>query len=104
MHRAAVESMFGFVQHGDEIEFRPCLPAAWNEAEIVLTRAGKKLRIVFTRTDAPPAGVLAGMPALQSGERLRWSALPAEAARRIVLGPLATAPAEPAERAQLPVG
>ena len=56
MHRAAIESMFGFVQHGDEIEFRPCLPADWNEAEMVLSRDGKKLRVLFSRADDGLAG------------------------------------------------
>ena len=93
MHRAAVESMFGLVQLGDEIEFRPCLPSAWNEAEMVLKRNGKTLRVVFARADAalPPAAP--GMPALQPGERLRWSTLPPESTCRIVLA----APAEPVD-------
>jgi cellobiose phosphorylase len=92
--------MFGLIQHGDEIEFRPCLPAAWNEAEIVLTRAGKKLRVMFSRSAATSPGVVA----LQPGERLRWSTLPTEAAYGVVLGALATPPVEPVQEARLPVG
>ncbi len=98
MHRAAVESMFGLVQHGDEIEFRPCLPAAWNEAEMLLQRDGKKLRVLFARVGSTASPMEPGMLALQAGERLRWSTLPAEAARRIVLA----APAEPAEVSSTP--
>jgi len=93
MHRAAVESMFGLALHGDEVEFRPCLPAAWNEAEIVLSRAGKRLRVLFTRGGAAAPVVAAGVLPLQSGERLRWSALPAEATYRVMLVD-ATAPGD----------
>ncbi len=102
MHRAALDSMFGLAQHGDEIEFRPCLPVAWNEAEIVLTRGEKKLRVLFARAGAasslPPPGVLA----LQPGERLRWSTLKPDACYRIVLATTAVLPPRllPAPRAR----
>ena len=39
MHRAAIEAMFGVSHHGDELVVRPCLPSAWREAELRLTRA-----------------------------------------------------------------
>jgi len=60
---------------------------------MVLKRNGKTLRVVFARADAalPPAAP--GMPALQPGERLRWSTLPPESTCRIVLA----APAEPVD-------
>ena len=77
MHRAAIESMFGLVRHGDEIEFRPCLPSAWNEAEMFLSRDGKKLRVLFSRADTALRAAAPGTLALQPGERLRWSTLPA---------------------------
>jgi cyclic beta-1,2-glucan synthetase len=79
--------MFGLVQHGDEIEFRPCLPAEWDEAEMTLRRAGKSLRILFSRADDAAPAAAPGILGLQPGERLRWSALPAEATCRIVLAP-----------------
>jgi cyclic beta-1,2-glucan synthetase len=78
MQRAAIESMFGFTQHGDEISFTPRLPEAWNDAEIVLSRGGRKLRVLFARpTDALPAEQAAAYSAvlLAAGERLRWSTL-----------------------------
>ncbi len=47
MHRAAIESMFGVSQRGDELVVRPCLPSAWSQAELRLTRAGKSVRLLF---------------------------------------------------------
>ncbi len=102
MHRAALESMFGLVQEGDEIAFRPCLPSAWDDAEIVLRRGDRKLRVLFVRagaaasTDASAAGAIA----LQAGERIRWSELRRDACYRIAL---ATAVAPPASAAPLPL-
>jgi cyclic beta-1,2-glucan synthetase len=78
MHRAAIESMFGLRQHGDELSFEPCLPSHWNEAELVLTRAGRKLRVVFLRHDGrPPAERAAAYSArlLGTGQAVRWSTL-----------------------------
>jgi cyclic beta-1,2-glucan synthetase len=89
LHRAAVESMFGLAQHGDEISFTPALPDAWNDADIVLTRAGKKVRFLFARPNgAAPAAQAAAYSALllQRGERLRWSALPPGACYLVPLG------------------
>jgi cyclic beta-1,2-glucan synthetase len=100
MHRAAVESMFGLVQLGDEIEFRPCLPSAWDEAEMVLSRNGKTLRVLFSRAEGASMPAAPGMLALQAGERLSWSTLPPEAACRIVL----TAPAKPVDVAGVHTG
>ncbi|MEP7301037.1 MAG: hypothetical protein ABI699_05865, partial [Caldimonas sp.] len=97
MHRAALESMFGMRQHGDEIAFEPCLPGAWSEAEIVLTRGDRRLRVLFTRVGAPlaePGAAPAALP-LQAGERLRWSELGAATFYRLALG----APAEAASAA-----
>ena len=88
MHRAAIESMFGFAQHGNEIAFHPCLPAAWNDAEIVLTRGDRKLRILFTRSSGAPRAEQAAAftaQALGPGERIRWSELRSDACYLIVL-------------------
>jgi len=102
MHRAALESMFGLVLHGDEIEFRPCLPSSWNDAEIVLTRGDRKLRVLFARVSGKPVadqdGAF-GAKALRPGERIRWSELGPGACYRILLdavaNPSAGAPALP---------
>ncbi len=86
LQRAAIESMFGFAQHGDEISFRPCLPEAWNDAEIALARGDTKLRVLFARAGAgSPAERAAAFSAslLRPGERLRWSTL-APGARYLV--------------------
>ncbi|MDQ6628159.1 MAG: carbohydrate-binding protein [Pseudomonadota bacterium] len=96
MHRAAIESMFGMRQHGDEIEFVPCLPTAWKDAEIVLSRDGRKLRVLFARgaESAAEARALAfsAVP-LHPGKRIRWSALAADACYLMVV-PDAAAPTE----------
>ena len=78
MHRAAIESMFGVVQRGDELAVNPCLPSAWNQAELRLTRAGKAVRILFARTsEATPQALAAAASArlLGIGETVRWSTL-----------------------------
>ncbi|MDQ6639047.1 MAG: carbohydrate-binding protein, partial [Pseudomonadota bacterium] len=78
LHRAAIESMFGLAQHGDELVIRPCLPSAWSRAELRLTRAGKAVRILFARATAAPAQGLAAAASarlIEVGETLRWSAL-----------------------------
>ncbi len=51
LQRAAIESMFGLSQRGDEIAVAPTLPSVWDNAELRLTRAGKTVRIVFARAD-----------------------------------------------------
>ena len=104
MHRAAIESMFGLAQHGDEISFQPCLPSAWSEAELILVRDRKRLRILFVRPGAAAAEPAAGSLTLEPGERLRWSSLPVEASCRIVLA-APSAPADAASsEADVPVG
>jgi len=78
MHRAAIESLFGVAQHGDELVVRPCLPSAWGQAELRLTRAGKSARVLFVRaTDASPEVLAAAASArlLGVGEVVRWSTL-----------------------------
>ena len=101
LHRAAIESMFGLVQEGDEIAFRPCLPSAWNEAEIVLRRGERKLRVLFVRADVvADAGAALDAIALKAGERIRWSELRRDASYRIVLD---AAAAPPAASATLPL-
>jgi cyclic beta-1,2-glucan synthetase len=104
MHRAALESMFGLVQHGDEIAFRPCLPTAWDEAEMSLARGGKKLRVLFVRVDGEVPPAAPGTLELQPGERLRWSALPGEATYRLVLSLPARRIDEATAKAGAPVG
>jgi cyclic beta-1,2-glucan synthetase len=104
MYRAAVESMFGLVQRGDEIEFRPCLPTAWDEAEIVLSRGGRKLRVVLVRVDGEVPPAPPGTRELQAGERLRWSTLPPEASCRLVLSLPARRVDESSAKVDAPVG
>jgi cyclic beta-1,2-glucan synthetase len=90
LQRAAIESIFGFAQSGDEISFTPCLPEAWNDAEITLTRQGKKLHVFFARPgDANPVARAAAASAqlLRPGERIRWSTLPMGAHCVLVLEP-----------------
>ncbi len=107
MHRAALESIFGFAQHGDEIEFRPRFPTSWNDAEIVLTRGGRTLRVIFARTnDAAPAAQAEAYSAtlLQPGERLRWSTLAPGACYLLLLAAAAVADREAASPALVQAG
>jgi len=94
--------MFGLIQRGDEISFSPCLPHEWSQAELILTRGDRKLRVLFARaggTDPADAGAAFGAVALRPGETLRWSELRGDSVYRIVLG----AEAEPAARAGQPL-
>ena len=78
LHRAAIESIFGVRQRGDEVSFAPCLPSDWSDAEITLTRGEQKLRVIFARRgDAPASEQAAAYSALplEAGETVRWSAL-----------------------------
>ncbi len=78
MQRAAVESMFGLAQHGDEIAFAPCLPSHWDRAEITLARGGKRVRAVFVRSGAAGTDERVGAAptrVIRPGERMRWSTL-----------------------------
>jgi cyclic beta-1,2-glucan synthetase len=78
MHRAAIESMFGVSQRGDELVVRPCLPSTWTQSELRLTRAGKTVRLLFVRAgDAAPEALAAAASArlLGVGEVVRWSSL-----------------------------
>ena len=59
--------------------FRPCLPSAWNEAELRLARAGKTLRVLFARQRARPVPPAPGRWRCMLGERLSWSTLPPDA-------------------------
>ena len=69
MRRAAIESIFGMQEHGDEIAFEPKMPSHWDQAEITLTRDGHSARVVFQRAGKPSAAVAATPPmrALQVG-------------------------------------
>ena len=91
MHRAAIESMFGLGQHGDEIEFTPCLPSHWDRAEITLSRNAKKLRVLFVRGSGSAEAQAAAVQArvLRSGERVRWSELGAADCLLVHLGSIA---------------
>ena len=97
LHRAAIESMFGVSQRGDELVVAPCLPHAWSQAEVRLTRAGKTVRIVFTRAAAAdPQAAAAAVSArlLGAGETIRWSSLDAAVPLLVVLPPAGDAARE----------
>ena len=53
LYRAAVESLLGFVKHGDEVHFVPRVPADWKEFELII-RNGKStyhFRVDTTQPD-----------------------------------------------------
>jgi len=74
LHRAAIGSIFGLRQGAYAMSFEPCLPSHWHEAELTLTRDGRKLRFILTRatfnTAAPPGARL-----LHPGELVAWREL-----------------------------
>jgi len=99
MHRAAIESMFGVAQRGDELVVRPCLPSAWSQAELRLTRAGKSVRLLFVRaTDAAPEVLAAAASArlLGVGETIRWSTLDGAVPLLVVMADAGGAPPQAA--------
>jgi cyclic beta-1,2-glucan synthetase len=52
MHRAAIEALFGLDLRAHSLCLRPCLPAHWPRAELLLRREGQLLRFVLLRGDA----------------------------------------------------
>jgi len=99
MHRAAIESIFGVAQRGDELVVRPCLPSAWSQAELRLTRAGKSVRLLFARsTDAAPETLAAAASArlLAAGETVRWSSLDGSVPLLVVLADAVGSTPDPA--------
>ena len=93
LHRAALESIFGLQLHADSLNFRPCLPSHWPQAELTLRRDGRSLRFVLVRgisVAAVQAAAPAGLVLLLPGEALDWAALTADAG---FLVPLIDAPA-----------
>ena len=90
MHRAAIESIFGLRQGAATLYFEPCLPPHWAQAELTLTRDGRRMRFILWRgqsatlgaataqVQAAPEGVPPDAIWLRPGERLDWTRLPAE--------------------------
>ncbi len=78
MHRAAIESMFGLVQHGTTLSFTPCLPSHWPEVELTLRRGGASVRVIIARSDASRQwqhAERAGAFRMVCGEPVEWNAL-----------------------------
>jgi len=88
MHRAAIESMFGLVQRGDEIAVTPCLPSDWPRAELRLGRGDRSLTLVFVRSATALPSSDPDLPTrrLEVGTFLTWSTLEPDARRLVVLG------------------
>ena len=79
MHRAAMESIFGLQLEARTLTFRPCLPSHWPQAELTLVRAGRTLRFILRREDAPTALAATqhlGAQLLHPREVLNWTELP----------------------------
>ncbi len=80
MHRAAIESIFGLKQGAQDLSFTPCLPAAWQRAELTLTRDERTMRFILLRSSessALAATAQWGARLLRPGEALHWAALAA---------------------------
>ena len=90
MHRAAIESIFGLRQGAATLYFEPCLAPHWAQAELTLTRGGRRMRFILWRgqsatsgaataqVQAAPEGVPSDAIWLRPGERLDWTRLPVE--------------------------
>ena len=93
LHRAALESIFGLQLQAHSLQFRPCLPLHWPQAELTLRRDGRCLRFVLARgvsVAAIQAAAPAGLVLLLPGQSLDWTALAADTG---FLVPLLDAPA-----------
>ncbi|MBA4341784.1 MAG: carbohydrate-binding protein [Methylibium sp.] len=78
MHRAALESLFGLRLQARSLSFQPCLPPAWQRAELSLRREGRLMRFVFVRTTPSLlAALLTEEQAqlLRPGQLLEWPEL-----------------------------
>lgn len=81
MHRAAIESLFGLQQTAETLSFAPCLPAAWQRADLTLTRDEKTMHFVLLRlrtAEALDAVAPLAASVLLPGAPLRWMSLAAE--------------------------
>ena len=78
LHRAAVESIFGLQQEATRLRFTPCLPSHWNEAELTLSRGGRRMRFILLRVqmgDADDAAAKRQAKRLLPGDWLGWNEL-----------------------------
>jgi cyclic beta-1,2-glucan synthetase len=92
MHRAATESIFGLTLGAEFLKFNPCLPLAWQQAEMTLRKDGRELhfylrRVISTRDLETLQFQLQAELALKSpqsivtlnvGENLPWASLAGE--------------------------
>ncbi len=85
LHRAAIESIFGLQQGAETLQFTPCLPAHWPQAELTLTRGSgaetRTMRFILLRQAAVAAvdvHVAWKASLLAPGQPLAWRALPAQ--------------------------
>ncbi len=99
MHRAAVESIFGLTQRGEDLTFKPCLPSSWQQAELTLTRGARTMRFVLVRCASLEAlqvtrlsREFSGAALLRPGEVLHWATL---APHTSFVIPLLDAPHDP---------
>jgi cyclic beta-1,2-glucan synthetase len=80
LHRAAVESIFGLKLQARSLQFTPCLPSHWPQAELSLRRDGRHLRFILARgvsLAAIQASAPAGAVLLAPGQTLDWTTLSA---------------------------
>ena len=103
LHRAAVESIFGLQLQARSLQFTPCLPLHWPQAELSLRRDGRHMRFILAR-GASLAAIQARAPAdavlLAPGQALDWSTL--GAGDSCFLVPLLDAAPESPAPARLP--
>ena len=95
MHRGAIESIFGLDQRAQQLSLRPCLPTHWPQAELTLSRDGRRMRFILLRLDASAAlAATAQWDArlLLPGQALRWCTLALDSCWVVPLLPSAAAP------------
>jgi len=93
LHRAAIESIFGLQLTARELRFLPCLPTAWQRAELTLRRDGRSMRFVLLRADSDAAQRTAATlqaQLLQPEQTLDWTQLPQQSCFVIPLTQAAT--------------
>jgi cyclic beta-1,2-glucan synthetase len=85
LHRAAIESIFGLQQGAETLQFTPCLPAHWPQAELTLTRGSgaeaRTMRFMLLRQAALASTDVAATwnaTILAPGQPLAWRVLPAQ--------------------------
>lgn len=78
LHRAAIEAVCGLQLDASTLQFRPCLPGHWPQAELTLRRAGRRLHFLLlcaTASELQPRIDAGAAQLLRPGQPLAWTEL-----------------------------